>query len=175
MAVPGCRAVNAERSALELPVGSADGSALVVRVALGPAFPGEAPSMVVSPPIRHPWVDISGSISPPSLFSWGQNKKVRLASVLLQVREELGSRLRTPAHPQPPSMAGPRLGPSPTGVPEVPGSFPALARMPTDQLVQAVSDLRAFASLLEWTENQLQMTKVGREFLKDGITKAGVL
>lgn len=161
VSVPGCRTVNAERSSLELPVVASDGSQLVVRVTLVPSFPRSAPVIVVSPPIRHPWVDVSGSVSPPSLFSWGQNKNVRLSSVLQQVRDELAQRLRpTSQLQQPTPSSAVRPGSAPGMVPEVPQQFAGLSRVPTDQLMQALSDPAAYKSLLDWMEGQLHLSKV---------------
>ncbi|KAK9845949.1 hypothetical protein WJX81_006726 [Elliptochloris bilobata] len=78
--LPACRLVNRDQSLYEVPVRLADGRVTNLRVSLPPNFPAARPSLAVTQPLTHAWVDGTGRLATPGLRAWAPSS--RLAPVV---------------------------------------------------------------------------------------------
>lgn len=124
IAISQCRALNADRSLLEVGILLRDGTTTSLRISLPPGFPRDRPAMAVTTPVRHPWVSpATGRLQFPLLEQWG-SYGTRLAAVVQEALKGLGGQptvLAGPAGPAAGSGAV-HLGPLPS-IPS--GGFPS--------------------------------------------------
>ncbi|KAL4458438.1 hypothetical protein ABPG75_013303 [Micractinium tetrahymenae] len=89
VAQPLCRAINPDRTLLEVGVRLQDGTLTSLRISLPPGFPSERPALSITSPVRHPWVDSIGRLSFPLLDRWAA-PSIRLATVVADAFKGLG-------------------------------------------------------------------------------------
>ncbi|KAL6770820.1 VPS37 [Auxenochlorella protothecoides x Auxenochlorella symbiontica] len=146
VAQAGSRALNPDRSLLEVAFTLQDGTPASVRASLPPTFPQDPPSLSATPALQHPWINPDGKLEPPSLASWGRGG-ARLAAVVQQVVAELAAKARaspsahtTYAVPATPNPISPTL-------PDLPRSFPLLDSLSNEQLMEALTQPSKFEEL----------------------------
>ncbi|KAL6769905.1 VPS37 [Auxenochlorella protothecoides x Auxenochlorella symbiontica] len=146
VAQAGSRALNPDRSLLEVAFTLQDGTPASVRASLPPTFPQDPPSLSATPALQHPWINPDGKLEPPSLASWGRGG-ARLAAVVQQVVAELAAKARaspsahtTYAVPATPNPISPTL-------PDLPRSFPLLDSLSNEQLLEALTQPSKFEEL----------------------------
>lgn len=76
------------RSLFEVPVHLRDGRLINLRISLPPTFPTGRPGLAVTQPLRHPWVNMEGRMSFPSLDAWTPGRS-RLAAVVADAQKGL--------------------------------------------------------------------------------------
>lgn len=166
VSIPQSRAVNPERSLLEVPLQLSTGAAVALRITIPSGFPQERPVLSVTSPIQHPWVDSIGRLSFPSLSRWvGSN--LRLAAVVSEAIQHLDSAMLVPGKglcpsqagmmPQPP-IAGPIDQTSSSAMPissqklRLPPPrthFPELQKMSNGAIAEALTDQPTYGQLLQ--------------------------
>lgn len=87
--VPGCQSLNRDQSLFEIRLNLEDGqqASTSLRITIPPSFPQVRPSLAVTRPFVHPWIDEAGNLKFPSLLYWTAGQSTLVAVVVEAVVE----------------------------------------------------------------------------------------
>lgn len=144
-----------DKSILEVPLSTVSGGLTKIRINIPVNFPHEKPSLSVTSPVEHPWVNPNyGGVVAPSLQRWGDSG-IKLVTVVQEVINELsgkgygGSPARIPSPSRPRLSSENETPPPALQIAEVPREFPFLDTLSTEALVEALCSPSSYRTLVE--------------------------
>ncbi|KAK9845948.1 hypothetical protein WJX81_006726 [Elliptochloris bilobata] len=157
--LPACRLVNRDQSLYEVPVRLADGRVTNLRVSLPPNFPAARPSLAVTQPLTHAWVDGTGRLATPGLRAWAPSSRLApvVGEALAALAGDRASAASGLACMGSSGSAGGRAtgGHSASGgaaaltrAPTLPGDFPQLHAMGAGELAALAADEAKYAAFV---------------------------